>query len=241
MIEKDRDQKDAYDRIRKYYDEDYYGLVPSEQPLSWHEKLVASRISIHPGLRVLDVACGTGRWLGELQDRGAEVAGIDISSRAISIARENLPEARLEVSVAEELPFRSDEFDLVTCLGSLEHFVDQRKCLQEMTRVSKADARILILVPHSGFLTRRLGLYAGTNQTKAKETVRSLAEWRAMLREAGLIPIKQWRDLHMLSFGWLRKAPLYQQPIRLLQSVALAVWPISWQYQVYFLCEKKVY
>lgn len=108
-----------------------------------------------------------------------------------------------------------------------------------MRRVAKPDARYLILVPNAGFLTRRLGLYQGTQQTLIKETVLSLQAWEAMLNEAGLSVQATWKDLHPLNTQWITLGSPLQWPIRLGQAAALPFWPVAWQYQVYFWCTAK--
>lgn len=227
----------AHAEVRAFYDDEYYADAGVVHPLSWHPRAIASRLGDLHGCRVLDIACGTGQWLMELQRRGAKPSGIDISARAVSICRRTLPDADIREGVAELLPFDADCFDLVTCLGSLEHFLDQPRALAEMRRVATSAARFLILVPNADFLTRRLGLYGGTRQATVRETVRSLDEWEAMLAAAGMSVRARWRDLHPLSSNWIQRGPALGWPVRAVQAVALAAWPIRWQYQVYFLCE----
>lgn len=222
--------------VRRFYDDEYYGKDTGEDALPWHVRLMAARFGDLRGKSALDIACGEGQWLSELASRGAAVAGIDISSRAIGRCRARLPNAEVHEGVAEDLPFESGRFDVVTCLGSLEHFLDQPKALREMKRVAKLDARFLILVPNAGFLTRRLGLYRGTAQVAVRETVRPLQQWETLFEAAGLFVHKRWRDLHPLSISWIRNGPMWFWPIRAVQASALVAWPINWQYQIYFGC-----
>jgi SAM-dependent methyltransferase len=222
--------------VRRFYDNEYYGQHGNEGGLPWHVRSVASRLGDLRGKAVLDIACGTGQWIEELARRGAKVSGIDISSRAVELAHARLPQADIREGVAEELPFEDGSFDLVTCMGSLEHFLDQPRALAEMKRVATKDARFLILVPNAGFLTRRLGLYGGTGQVAIRETVRPLAEWAALIEAAGLKIETRWRDLHTLGVDWIRRGSPWAWPLRAGQAVALSLWPIAWQYQVYFYC-----
>jgi hypothetical protein len=106
-----------------------------------------------------------------------------------------------------------------------------------MRRVAKPGATLLILVPNAGFLTRRLGLYGGTGQVAIRETVRSLEEWTTLLSGAGLEVGARWRDLHPLSMAWINQGPMHAMPLRLMQALALPLWPLRWQYQVYFVCK----
>jgi SAM-dependent methyltransferase len=168
--------------------------------------------------------------------RAARAFTASIFPRGPSTSRARLPGADLREGVAEQLPFDDARFDLVTCLGSLEHFLDQPRALAEMRRVARPGARVLILVPNAGFLTRRLGLSRGTWQAGVRETVRSLDEWDRMLRDAGLKPRARWRDLHVLDGRWIRSGRPITWPLRLAQALALPLWPMAWQYQVYFDC-----
>jgi hypothetical protein len=105
-----------------------------------------------------------------------------------------------------------------------------------MVRVAKPDATFVLLVPNKDFLTRRLGLYSGTYQVDAKEEVRTLSEWQRLFNEAGLVVEERWRDLHVLSWSWIASGAWYAIPLRAFQALALALWPVQWQYQVYHRC-----
>ena len=82
-----------------------------------------------------------------------------------------MPDGDFHAIPAEKLPFADASFDLVSCLGSLEHFVEPVVSLREMARVARGDAQFLILVPNADFLTRKLKLFGGTNQKDAKEAL----------------------------------------------------------------------
>lgn len=84
--------------------------------------------------------------------------GVDLSEKAITVCKTALLQGDFYSTPAEDLPFEENRFDVVTCLGSLEHFVDPGKALKEMVRVAKNDAIFLLLVPNADFLMRRLGL-----------------------------------------------------------------------------------
>lgn len=228
--------EDKFDPIREFYDKEYYAHVAHDSRLPWHCRKVGARLGSMSGRHVLDVACGTGEWLGFFRDRGASVAGIDLSQKAIDECKRRFPEGEFSCGPAETLPFADARFDLVTCMGSLEHFLDKPKALAEMKRVGKPDAAFVILVPNAGFLTRRLGLYGGTQQVKAKEDVLELAGWKQLFEAAGLQVIERWRDLHPMSWSWISHGSVLAWPVRAAQALALTVWPVRWQYQVYHYC-----
>lgn len=231
------DRQISHRDIKEYYDGSYYGSDAAVSTArTRHLRSLARRLRLEPGNEILDVACGRGEWLAVARDHGCEVSGIDISEKAIAACSRSLPEAVVEQGVAESLPWDDDSFDVVTCLGSLEHFLDPVAAIREMVRVAKEDARFLILVPNSGFLTARLGLYGGTNQSDVREEVRSLDEWRALFRSGGLVVEERWKDLHVVSTRWIFMNGPVSAPLRALQALCLLVWPLSLQYQVYHLC-----
>ena len=229
-------RSEDHDKVAQFYDQVYYRDARSQGAPSPHLKRLAQRLGITAGEELLDVACGAGNWLAAAAEKGAIVSGIDISTKAVAVCQQRLPESELHVGPAETLPFADNRFDFVTCLGSLEHFLDQPEALREMVRVAKPNATVLILVPNSGFLTYRLGLYKGTHQQAIHETIRSLDEWREMFEAAGLEVQDRWKDLHVLTKSWILRPPRHLVPLRLVQGLALTVWPLSWQYQVYHLC-----
>ena len=230
------DKKTEIDKMKSFYDDVYYANIDKPLQGSAHLRKMADKIGVGPGRLVLDIACGLGEWLHACDARGAKVHGIDLSERAIQYCRKNMPDGEFYAQPAEQLPFADDSFDYVTCFGSLEHFVEPVLALREMARVAKRDARFVILVPNADFLTRKLKLYYGTNQKNAKEVVRTLKAWEQLFNQAGLQVKHKWKDLHVLSWSWIGMNGWAQAPIRAMQAVALAFWPLKWQYQVYHLC-----
>ncbi|MAY02265.1 MAG: SAM-dependent methyltransferase [Gammaproteobacteria bacterium] len=232
-------QKEARDleEIKDFYDSVYYRDRHIRPPRR-HEVNLAKQMQVNRASRVLDVACGTGEWLLACQQLGAKVAGVDLSEKAIEICKEQMSAGEFYAQAAESLPFAENSFDLVTCLGSLEHFVNPVQALTEMRRVATDQARFILLVPNADFLTRKLGLFSGTYQVDAKEVVRTLEEWQDIFNQAGLTVKRRWKDLHILNWEWICKGRWFQIPLRIAQALALPLWPLRWQYQVYHLCEK---
>ncbi|MCB1706403.1 MAG: methyltransferase domain-containing protein [Halioglobus sp.] len=222
--------------IKTFYDSVYHADAHASQNNEGHYQRLFRKLGMHKGSQVLDVACGTGGWLKVCHDHGTGVSGVDLSDNAIKVCRQLMPSGTFHAQPAETLPFEDDTFDLVTCLGSLEHFVDPHNSLREMVRVAKPDATFVILVPNKDFLTRKLGLFGGTYQVDAKEVVRTLDEWQSLFQSAGLDVAERWRDLHVINRHWITKGRIYTWPFRLAQSLLLAIWPLKWQYQVYHRC-----
>jgi SAM-dependent methyltransferase len=94
---------------------------------------------------ILDAGCGSGRTLEELVDYGT-VAGLELNPDAAEVARDRGC-GEVQVGRLEELPWRSDSFDLITCLDVIEHVPDDRTALRELRRVSKPGGWLLATVP----------------------------------------------------------------------------------------------
>jgi SAM-dependent methyltransferase len=95
------------------------------------------------GGTVLDVACGTGRYVGMLLHHGYQVVGSDISAEMLEVARRaNGSHPRLlafEQADAARLPFEDGRFDGVTCMR-LYHRVPPEtrlEMLREVRRVGR--------------------------------------------------------------------------------------------------------
>ena len=102
------------------------------------------------GRRVLDVGCGAGTDLVRFARGGAVVTGIDLSSSAIALARENFAQQRLEADLreadGERLPFADDTFDLVYAHGVVQYTANDRALVEECRRVLKPGGEAIFQV-----------------------------------------------------------------------------------------------
>ncbi|MGE5248679.1 MAG: methyltransferase domain-containing protein [Bacteroidota bacterium] len=110
---------------------------------------IVDRLEPHGG-RVLEVSVGPGVNLPYLVHRAdvAEVFGLDISlgqlRRCQSYVRKKGWEVDLFLGNAENLPFRDESFDGVFHVGGINFFNNKKRAIDEMIRVSRPGARILI-------------------------------------------------------------------------------------------------
>ena len=103
---------------------------------------------ITAGKRVLDIGCGTGQLLTQLQGRFEEVHGIDISGQAVAAACQNGINAMVVDLNLEPLPYADGCFDVVTLLSTLQYFIDLDGILRECKRVISPTGRLILSVPN---------------------------------------------------------------------------------------------
>ena len=126
-------------------------LLSFGQDPRWRRLLVRS-VAPREGLRVLDLATGTGLVAFELARRGCTVVGLDQSEPMLSRARERLgrhPRLAARLSFvpgeAEHLPFADGEFDALTFTYLLRYVDDPAATLRELARVVAPGGRIAML------------------------------------------------------------------------------------------------
>ncbi len=101
-------------------------------------------------LRLLDVGCGTGFNLVELNKYG-HTTGVDISEEAVKFSRLRNCKDVLKIDEGK-LPFSNNTFNVITVLDVLEHMDDDYAALCDYYRVMKENGILLITVPAHGFL-----------------------------------------------------------------------------------------
>ena len=108
--------------------------------LEWIDRLAGGL----RGKRVLDVGCGGGILTESMATKGAQVTGIDLSDKALKVAKLHQLESGAQVdyrmvsaeALAEELP---ESFDVVTCMEMLEHVPDPASTMAACAHLVKPD------------------------------------------------------------------------------------------------------
>jgi SAM-dependent methyltransferase len=119
----------------------WHGKITSQQVHMRDAILAQARLA--PGLRVLDLACGTGDPVLEIARRvgpDGRVTASDLSAQMLDVCRKNASAAGLGnmdfvVADAEELPFERATFNRVTSRLGMMYFVDAQRALAEIKRV----------------------------------------------------------------------------------------------------------
>lgn len=134
----------------------YYSIAKkASQTIGKHQGLLFLKAQAAKSKRILDVGCGEGTRLNTLLSKNQKGTGVDISPKALNIAKSQYPHHNFIHTKNETLPFKNDYFDLVYTAFVLEHVQDPEKFIQEMIRVTKPNGLIVFLAPNYGSPNRR--------------------------------------------------------------------------------------
>ena len=137
-----------------------YDLLNDLQSFGLHrrwKRRVVELAAVQSGNRALDLCCGTGDIAFALARHGAEVTGLDFSQAMLEIAetrrRKNFKsqDSNLKSNPqfiqgdARQIPFPDASFDIVTVGYGLRNLTRWEKGLDEMHRVAKPGARLVVL------------------------------------------------------------------------------------------------
>ena len=139
--------KDPYKRFAGSYDTIF-------EPLNSGLRSIGLKmLPPNPGMKVLDIGCGTGAHLKLYQKAGCEIYGIDTSPSMFEQAKQKLGEdANLHFGDASKMPYPDSQFDLITSSTVLHEMPPEVRSnvLGEAKRVLKKNGHILLIDFHTG-------------------------------------------------------------------------------------------
>jgi demethylmenaquinone methyltransferase/2-methoxy-6-polyprenyl-1,4-benzoquinol methylase len=152
----------------------------------WYRGEVLRRAGLGEGMRVLDVATGTGPVAAvarEIVTKSGFVVALDPSAGMLRVARQKA-DAQFVQSVGEALPLHDESFHMLTMGYALRHVADLRAAFQEYRRVLRAGGHLVIMeisMPRSWIGRAFLRVYMGTIapviarlSTRSRDTARML-------------------------------------------------------------------
>lgn len=211
----------------RYYDRRYANPPGAMRNYAIYLEMARARA----GDRLLDVGCGEGFLLAAAHQAGLTGVGVEITTKALRLAELNEPAAHRVCAAGEALPFRDGSFDLVTFIGTLEHFSNPTAGIREAARALRQNGRALVVVPNRQFIAWWFESVQGTEQQELSELLLDMDGWKQLVSEAGL------------KIERVDKEPWYTKPTpsRLKSWLRLLAWrviPLRWTYQFAFLCRK---
>src|SRR5687767_9802441 len=152
----------------------------------WYRGEVLRRAGLGEGMRVLDVATGTGSVVSGARatvTTSGFVVALDPSAGMLRVARQKA-DAQFVQSVGEALPLRGETFHMLTMGYALRHVPDLRAAFQEYRRVLRVGGHLVIMeisMPRSriarAFLRAYMGVIApvvARLSTRSRDTARMM-------------------------------------------------------------------
>jgi demethylmenaquinone methyltransferase/2-methoxy-6-polyprenyl-1,4-benzoquinol methylase len=132
-----------FDGVARRYDL-LNDLLSLGRTKAWR-KVATSTIAPKPGMRILDIAAGTGSSSRPLADAGADVISLDFSKGMLDAGRKRHPDLQFMQGDALALSFKENEFDVTTISFGLRNTSDTGKALKESFRVLKSGGRMVVV------------------------------------------------------------------------------------------------
>jgi demethylmenaquinone methyltransferase/2-methoxy-6-polyprenyl-1,4-benzoquinol methylase len=135
-----------FDRTASHYDR--INAVFSFGSGHWYRRHALTRAGLQAGMRVLDVATGTGlvaREAATIVGNDGVVVGLDLSAGMLAEAQRLLENMAFVQGAVEQLPIADASFDFVSMGYALRHVADLTDTFQEYHRVLKPSGTVLLL------------------------------------------------------------------------------------------------
>jgi SAM-dependent methyltransferase len=189
------------------------------------QQAIAS-LQLQPGMRVVDVGCGTGEALGWLQAALAPdglVVGLDLATAHLKAARSHAP-ADILIAQADALktPLGRGQFDLVWCVNTLNHLHDPVTAVERWAALLREGGRIAL--GQSSLLPEMFFAWDARLERIVNEAVRQYYRERYGVSERELTAVRAL-------LGVLRQAKLRNVWSRTLMIER--IWPLCAADEVY--------
>ena len=177
------DKAGNYKKTEGYYNK-YGSWYDRERSKGYYEFINNQEIEIvrkyGENKNVLEIGCGTGIILNEVNKFTSLARGIDLSPGMLEKAKEK--KLNVQVANATEIPFPDNSFDLVYSFKVLAHIPEIKKVIEEAVRVAKDDG-ILILEFYNPYSLKKITNWAYNLINRRKVYIRydSLKKIRSYL------------------------------------------------------------
>jgi demethylmenaquinone methyltransferase/2-methoxy-6-polyprenyl-1,4-benzoquinol methylase len=132
-----------FDAVADRYDA-MNAVMTFGQERRWR-RVVAGIVDAQPGMRVLDLAAGTGTSSVPFAEAGARTIACDFSAGMLQAGRRRHPDLTFVAGDALRLPFRDAGFDAVTVSFGLRNVAQLDRALRELARVTVPGGRLVVL------------------------------------------------------------------------------------------------
>jgi len=122
--------------------------------------LITNKINCGEKAKILDLGCGDGKFIAKFGKR-CEIFGVDVSSKAVELAKKSDVNAYKADISCEKLPFENEYFDIIYFGDVIEHLIDPDFAINEVVRVIKRNGFLVLSTPNLACWLNRLLLLLG--------------------------------------------------------------------------------
>jgi ubiquinone/menaquinone biosynthesis C-methylase UbiE len=165
---KNQENPELKEQVREFWDNETCGTFLTDKDKftkEYFEDIERTRYKMQPEIhdfaefekaknkKVLEIGVGAGTDFLQWVRNGANAYGLDLTQQAIEHVRHrlslyDLQAKEFKVGDAENLPFESNEFDIVYSWGVIHHTPDTPKAFREIVRVLKPGGKAKIMIYH---------------------------------------------------------------------------------------------
>ncbi len=134
---------DQWKVYKKTQLDSYSGVPITETRLN---RCLGPELQSLQGKTVLEAGCGAGRFTEVLLKKGATLVSADLSD-AVEVNQENFPQNDTHLVIQADInnmPFADESFDVVICLGVIQHTPDSDKTIEDLYKLVKKGGTLVI-------------------------------------------------------------------------------------------------
>lgn len=191
---------------------------------------------------VVDIGCAQGGMLSICKESHIKACGLDFSYEALKVAKQ-LGLDNVVCGDAQKLPFQNNLFDKIVALQTIEVVQNKTSALDEIKRISKADAILYFEARNGSFILRQFskiirrvfrGKVKGNKPDLLFNEDPSFDRWVKMLNDCGYEIVR------------VVKTPVYlyyENPVQFLKTMAIKMvyylFPARYCFTLSFLCKMR--
>lgn len=231
----DQDSKQQYENV-------YSEMGHIAQSHSFYQWIL-DLLQLQPHETYLDISCGQAELPKLAQTSGIQSHGMDLSHNALITGRTAIKANNLVTANSQQLPYKESSFDVISNIGSLEHFIDMPMAVRETARVLKEDGRALILVPNTFSLLTNIwiALRQGRTSIDYYQPIQRYAaryEWQELLEQNGLTVNKTIKYERPRPRNKNDLKNYLHHPKEMLRLLLTPFIPLNLAWSFVFICQK---